>query len=293
MGHKVNPQIFRLGISVDWNYQLKDPLLANIYVYKMIKNLAIQYSVPYSSYTVRRPSYAKETRNSHLSDQQVLALTHNRNSMILNPFKENTFTFSHLNISYAPSLYLAVFFLDGAAETLRLKRDLPENSLYYLSGRYYHDTHHYYSYFLKQMFFKKRRLITINARYFFTHKTHINLLTSPDIDLSTGQPYDLDNPLFERKDNRLSFHMYPSWLNNSFSYFSYNHRITNIQKNLKILRFLLRYLCKINKVFSKKRLFFFNILITTLLTLLALLPNTLFSKRLFIYVYYVMYIFIF
>jgi hypothetical protein len=136
MGHKVNPQIFRLGISVDWNYQLKDPLLANIYVYKMIKNLAIQYSVPYSSYTVRRPSYAKETRNSHLSDQQVLALTHNRNSMILNPFKENTFTFSHLNISYAPSLYLAVFFLDGAAETLRLKRDLPENSLYYLSGRY-------------------------------------------------------------------------------------------------------------------------------------------------------------
>jgi hypothetical protein len=50
MGHKVNPQIFRLGISVDWNYQLKDPLLANIYVYKMIKNLAIQYSVPYSSY---------------------------------------------------------------------------------------------------------------------------------------------------------------------------------------------------------------------------------------------------
>jgi len=38
MGHKVNPAIFRIGISVDWKYQLRDPLLANIFIYKLIKN---------------------------------------------------------------------------------------------------------------------------------------------------------------------------------------------------------------------------------------------------------------
>ena len=37
MGHKINPEIFRLGTSLDWKYQLRDPLLANITIYKTIK----------------------------------------------------------------------------------------------------------------------------------------------------------------------------------------------------------------------------------------------------------------
>jgi len=37
MGHKINPEIFRLGVSLDWKYQLRDPLLANVIVYKMSK----------------------------------------------------------------------------------------------------------------------------------------------------------------------------------------------------------------------------------------------------------------
>jgi len=47
MGHKVNPETFRIGASVDLKYQLRDPLLANLMIYKTIKSLSLRYAAPY------------------------------------------------------------------------------------------------------------------------------------------------------------------------------------------------------------------------------------------------------
>ncbi len=59
--------------------------------------------------------------------------------------------------------------------------------------------------------------------------------------------------------------------------------MTNITKNLKILKFLLRYLKFYKNMVSKKRLFFFNTLIVCLLSLLTILNESTLSNRLFIF----------
>jgi len=269
MGHKVNPENFRLGISVDWKYQLRDPLLANIFVYKMVKNMFLQYSAPYVSYNIRRnvnprdhsiPLFDEDESNSTI-------LLHEKKSMILNPFLENSFVFSHVNISYAPSMYLAIFLLDAAAERERIIKRRPESTFYYLSGKFYSKYRHFYTYFRKNILFTKlprkykNTTLYYNYKYLFTH---------------------LRSRLTAKRKTKLR-KPYPMWLINQFSYLSYKHRLSNIVTNLRILRFLLRYLRFYKRTFSKKRLFYFNTLIVTILSLLALLPKSVFSKRLFLF----------
>lgn len=84
MGHKVHPDVFRLGISKDWQYQIKDPLLANIFIFKTINNLFKNYSAPYISY--------KFPRNVNPRTGFII----NKVKMIQSPFFANSLVLSHL-----------------------------------------------------------------------------------------------------------------------------------------------------------------------------------------------------
>lgn len=63
---------------------------------------------------------------------------------------------------------------------------------------------------------------------------------------------------------------FPLWLSNLFPFIHAKHKSYRILKNLRILRYLLRFLKFYNKMLSKKRLLFFNLLINTLTSLITL-----------------------
>jgi hypothetical protein len=161
MGHKINPTIYRLGTSVDCKYQLRDPLLANIYIYKMVKNIALQYTAPYIPFPGKK-TYKPASKGLKKTIKRV----------IKNPFIKNSFLFSHLNISCTSSLYLAIFFLDSAAENERKNNNRLDTSFYYLSGKFFRKSPRFYSYFRKNIFLtydaaKKQEAFP----FFFLHGT--------------------------------------------------------------------------------------------------------------------------
>jgi hypothetical protein len=307
MGHKVNPQIFRLGISVDWKYQLRDPLLANIFIYKLVKNLMTQYTVPYTTYSVRRTvnprdisALAIEINKSttQLTERDINALYTQKKKMILNPFLENSFIFSHLNISYAPSLYIAIFLLDAEAESERIEKRLPENTFYYLSGKFYHKYRRFYYFFRKDISFNIKKPYKKGTRLYYHYKFVLQFLASRSLvqtrrKLSLHRFKSIIIPSLKQKQLKLVIKcprhedhketMFPTWLINNFNYNSYKHRLNNIIKNLRILRFLLRYLKYYKRLLSKKRLFFFNTIIVSITCLLAILPHNSFSRRLILF----------
>lgn len=67
MGHKINPNVFRLGISIDYRYQIRDKLLANIFIFRLIKSLLFQYSAPYVDYD-RERKYEEEAETEEDDD---------------------------------------------------------------------------------------------------------------------------------------------------------------------------------------------------------------------------------
>ena len=70
---------------------------------------------------------------------------------------------------------------------------------------------------------------------------------------------------------------FPIWLANSVRYIQYRTISRYLLKNLHILKFLLRYFKFYKYILSKKRLLFFNLLITTLSSVLTLYLKMLLS----------------
>jgi hypothetical protein len=187
MGHKINPQIFRLGTSVDWKYQLRDPLLANIFIYRLVRSLVFRYSAPYIRYNVGRktnePHYyslypvIRLKRGELLDKEHVPAMFAGKKRMIHNPFIHRSFVLSHLNISYSPSLFISIFLLDGGAEHKRAKKKLRENYFYYLSGKVIKRSRRFQSYFRTYMFMRKTFKVKKRAysiRYYYLMRSFLN-----------------------------------------------------------------------------------------------------------------------
>jgi hypothetical protein len=374
MGHKVNPTIFRLGISVDWKYQLRDPLLSNIHIYKTMRNLMMRYTVPYLRPGVRRTEISKKGNKeraaaieelfdtpveSHHEDIFQHSLTASMPRP--NPFQDNSLIFSHLNISYAPSLYLAIFLLDADAEHKRLLHMIPENRLYGLTGKFYPNKPRHFMYFIKKGYYNKkeffklqtrpktwifysdllkevskvankgrvrlkrkdkkflRRIMLLHQRTkqtqlryptFNLYRTRIlQRLRRAERFLSTKIPgafklnryrrhetkvivdskLEIRRVKFKLKKINLSSKRFPLWFANHNLYRNDTHQNTHnqntqsVMKNIKILKFLLRWIKLYKRTFSKKRLFFFYILINCIASLLLLIPKNTFSRRLFVF----------
>lgn len=162
MGHRINPLFFRIGFSKDWSYQLRDPLLMNIFIYRLIRSLVFQYSAPYTSYKITRNTnrlhkYAPQPRVKaqgfvRLSKKHTHELLVQKKKVIRNPFQRGAFTFSHINISKSSSLIINIFLFDEAAERVRMRNKIPEKYFYCLSGKYYHRSRRWYSKFQKYHF---------------------------------------------------------------------------------------------------------------------------------------------
>ena len=117
MGHKVNPITFRINISLDSKTQLKDDYLANIFIFRLIKNIIMRYSVPYRRPGVkRRPEFSKfsflpeSTRVFLDLDDIEEEYVEGKGALVKSPFVSKHFLFSHINISFSPDLFLSSFF---------------------------------------------------------------------------------------------------------------------------------------------------------------------------------------
>jgi len=173
MGHKVNPENFRVGYSVDWKCQLRDPLLANLMIYKTIKRLSLHYSAPY----VMRP-------NDESVDPEFYDAMEQNYDNTRNPFLGNSLIFSHLNISYSPSLHIAIFMMDSNAELERALKRRPDRSLYYLTNKFFYRSYRFYRYFLKNLYrFKWSKKRRFALRWWHSDKYYDKLLPNTDLTL--------------------------------------------------------------------------------------------------------------
>jgi len=280
MGHKIHPDIFRLGISKDWQYQLRDPLLANVFIYKTVKKLFLQYSAPYVSYTIRR-----DVNPRKFTPQQ------HKIRMIPNPFLRNALVFSHLNISYTPSLLLGIFLFDIGAERRRIKERLREKSFYYLSGAFSYEMRRAYNFFRKYMYMPAPAKYSRKA---YTWKRYVQFYRN-NLGGSALKPKQIITKLIakakrshpklfrhKRKSERTAnlepyltrhvpYKYHSAWLINNYlvipRYIYRRKRLTD----LKILCFLLRYIKCYNYKNSKKRLYFLNLLYNSVTSCLLLL----------------------
>jgi hypothetical protein len=300
MGHKINPNIFRVGISVDWKYQLRDPLLANVSIYKTVKNLFSKYSAPYVSNTMRRNG---ESMNFNIMER--------KNALIKNLFFRDGFIFSHLNISYAPSLHLNIVLFDTIAEQNRIGKELHEMPSYYLYGNLLLPVYRSYSYFLKNMYKKKGNnpLKPTLATKWFYYKRMLQKACTPirrkslflrssasiffikyikktrkfsqrklrrvkrQLKYQREKKYRLKATIKRlrtiKKISSLRMKAYPAWLINNTWLFTTHYRISDFLINLRICLFLARYLQFYKRIYSKKKLFLFNIFLVTLTTILS------------------------
>jgi hypothetical protein len=281
MGHKIHPDKFRLGGSKDWQYQVRDPLLTNVFLHKTVRNLFLQYSAPYVSYAIRRNVNPRE-----LFDEEL------KIRMINNPFLRNSLIFSHLNVSYAPSLLLAIFLLDSDAEHRRAAENQREKSLYYLSGSFPRETRHTYDFFRKSMHIINP--VTIQDRKASNWRTYFRFYRT-GLGRSSGKTKQVLSSLISKLKERyprffltrksfkktyksqlfilsqLPYKYFPAWISSNYSFFYLTKYYENTFEDLRILLFLLRYLKHIKYRNYKSRLFFYNLLFKSLTSCLYLL----------------------
>ena len=151
MGHRINPTIHRLGGPIDWSYQLRDPLLLNLFLYRLIRSIVVYYSAPYTTSKLKRISQTTHKKGHHRSQKpkmrrsnkvtkktkikhknQTLASKHR---IINNPYCLSDFTFSHCNISKPSALFIQIFLFDSDAEIQRIKKGAPAKKIYFLTGK--------------------------------------------------------------------------------------------------------------------------------------------------------------
>jgi hypothetical protein len=272
---------------------IKRSFVANVFIYKTVKNLFLNYSAPYISYSIRRNV-----------NPRIRTVQRHKQQMISNVFAKNSLIFSHLNISYAPSLLLAIFLLDGKAELRRIKEKQRERAFYYLSGTFAYEMRHTYSYFRKNMYIFDRANHTRKASIWRRY----NLFYRKGLGFIAGKPKRTIITLFNKvkklypkffrnkKLDKMPLLLYhqpykhlPAWIINAYQFFPRKLYGRLPIKNLRILCFLLRYLKCYHNQSSKKRLFYLNLLfnsISSCLLLICFNRNTLKYKKKYKTVYH-------
>ncbi|RYY00084.1 MAG: hypothetical protein EOO35_00625, partial [Cyanobacteriota bacterium] len=87
MGHKVNPDIFRLGVSKTWVFQFRTNknFIKNLFLFKFLRNLFMNYTIPFFDFNNRR--------NQKINDKLILR---GEDQLVASPFVKNNLLFSHV-----------------------------------------------------------------------------------------------------------------------------------------------------------------------------------------------------
>ena len=115
MGHKVNPDIFRLGFSKTWIFQLRTNknFIKNLFLFKFLRNLFMNYTIPFFDF--------KKRRNTKVNDKLILR---GEEQIIFSPFVKNNLLFSHVCFGLIKNkLYIESFFIDVNFKQPRKKNE--------------------------------------------------------------------------------------------------------------------------------------------------------------------------
>jgi hypothetical protein len=122
MGHKVNPDIFRLGVSKTWVFQLRTNknFIKNLFLFKFLKNLFMNYTIPLFDFSKRR--------NQKVNDKLVLR---GEDQIVSSPFVKNNLLFSHVHFGLIKTkLHIESFFIDvGFKQTRRKNENIKRSNL--------------------------------------------------------------------------------------------------------------------------------------------------------------------
>ena len=119
MGHKVNPDIFRLGVSKTWVFQFRTNknFIKNLFLFKFLRNLFMNYTIPFFDFNNRR--------NQKINDKLILR---GEDQLVASPFVKNNLLFSHVfygllkNKVYIESFFIDVSFKQQRKKTENIKR---------------------------------------------------------------------------------------------------------------------------------------------------------------------------
>jgi len=134
MGQRIDPRILRLGISVKWKLKIKEELITNIFINRLINWLMKSESIPTDDYANWQD---EETTKFDVENWKQY---HDSYYMHLpwNPFKYQGFVFSHSNFSiFNNTFYIAIFYFDTFAENMRLMENQKFNFFYFLTHNIY------------------------------------------------------------------------------------------------------------------------------------------------------------
>ncbi len=157
MGNRVNPEHFRLGITTTWDYYIRDPLLANIFIYRLVKNILYKYSTPYIRPGIGR-KFAVISEDGEL--RQLLPAKDIRNpfrTTIKNRFTHRDLIFSHLYLGLTDKVDLSIYYFDSGMEHYLIKNNVSQRTVHYefFSWKYIRERaeqNGFWNYFLKTYF---------------------------------------------------------------------------------------------------------------------------------------------
>ncbi|RYE05329.1 MAG: hypothetical protein EOP33_06465 [Rickettsiaceae bacterium] len=128
MGHKVNPDIFRLGVTKTWSYQLRTNknFIKNLFIFRLLKNLFVNYNIPLFTW--------KKHRNQKVNDKLVLK---GEQQISRSPLVSTNVLFSHVFFGMLNnSIIIESFFIEANLKQQLKKPKIPENHLNFRATEY-------------------------------------------------------------------------------------------------------------------------------------------------------------
>jgi hypothetical protein len=128
MGHKVNPDIFRLGVTKTWSYQLRTNknFIKNLFIFRLLKNLFVNYNIPLFTW--------KKHRNQKINDKLVLK---GEQQISRSPFVSTNVLFSHVFFGMLnDTIIIESFFIEANLKQQLRKPKIPLNQLQFQAKEY-------------------------------------------------------------------------------------------------------------------------------------------------------------
>ena len=151
MGHKVNPDIFRLGITKTWSYQLRTNrnFIKNLFLFRMLKNLFVNYNIPLFTF--------KKHRNVKFNDKLILK---GEQQLVRSPFVSKNILFSNVIFGMLnKDIYIESYFIDANMKQQTRKVFNPSNQLIQRAKEYQHwEPGFYKKKMFNNLFFRKKKL---------------------------------------------------------------------------------------------------------------------------------------
>jgi len=134
MGQRIDPRILRLGTSVKWKLKLREDLVTNIFINRLLKWLMFSETTSFDQYELW-PSFESIEEDEDDTDMWKLFRDSYYMHLPWNSFKYLGFIYSHSNFSiFNNNIYLAIFYFDTIAENVRIISGLRFNFFYFLTG---------------------------------------------------------------------------------------------------------------------------------------------------------------